>query len=148
MGQLVVIAIVDTVALVNGNPMSECIYMYDNNKHVGSMNQGKPNLVTFVQSSQVLCWLATGLTYSLDAPQLEFVELCGEAVEQSIMVADRFDSPSNFSQGLWWGASVASNAADKVYNYTMKFKIGGQSELYEHTAQVRVQQPILTFPAG
>ncbi len=148
MGQLVVIAIVDTVAVVNGNPMSECIYMYDNNKYAGSINQGKPNLVTFVQSSQVLCWLATGLTYNFKAPTLEFVDLCGEAVEQSIMVADRFNSPSYINQGLWWGASVSSNAQDRVYDYTMKFKISGQSKLYEHTAQIRVQQPILTFPSG
>jgi hypothetical protein len=139
MGQLAIIVAVDTQAALAQGSLKGHIYMVDNNKHAGSTGQGTADLVTHIDGTQIMNWLVTGLNFFPGAPGVTLENIGGEAVLESIMVPQQFESPElGPGRGLWWGGTVDSNQDGKQFSYRLDLKIG--ETMMSHTSQVLVKQ--------
>ncbi|HLT94098.1 MAG TPA: hypothetical protein VKZ56_06025 [Membranihabitans sp.] len=124
MKQVDVLMVVDTEGALASNDLTSNIYLIDNNKYVGSGNEGQAELKTACQDGQIINWRVAAVNPGND------VEITGFSGQ---MISGNFLTP--VKQGLpgeeYWEGRIEVQGKAQTVQYNATVSIDGKAMTFD-----------------
>lgn len=108
---ITILGIIDITQSLADREVSKNIYWIDNNRLLGSQNEGTDTLVTSVKNGDIINWIITGLEVET---MVSIYDIKGSAVP---ITSAALDPTSPF--GSWKGVVNADHSGSYLYNITL-----------------------------
>lgn len=124
MKQIDILMVVDAVGALASNNLTANIYLIDNNKYVGSGNEGQAELRTACTDGQIINWKVTSINPGND---VEIQSFSGQ------MITGNFCNPQK--QGItgeeFWQGRIEVNGKAQTVQYNATLTIDGKPMTFD-----------------
>ncbi|SFW85816.1 hypothetical protein [Chitinophaga sancti] len=118
---ITIMSLIDVIGALAEDSMKANVYLFDNNKSKGSVNEGTGRLKTKVKAGDTLFWTLMSLE-----PE-SFAEISNISIDPEICRLEKKKYPQ--SDVVFWEGEVLKEAASTPYKIT--FEIGYQKQKFE-----------------